>query len=66
MKFTELTSKTDQELTTLLADSRKSLAQLAIDFRTKQVKNVKQIFKLKRTIAQILTLQRQRQEANHG
>lgn len=61
MKFAEITQKSDAELATLLADSRKQLAQLAIDSRTKQVANVKQIHAVKRTVARTLTLQRQRQ-----
>jgi len=79
MKMTDITQKTDAELTTLLAENRKSLAQLAIDTRTKQVADVKQIQAVKKTIARTLTLQRARQlthlttnhlttneEENHG
>jgi large subunit ribosomal protein L29 len=79
MKMTEINQKTDAELLALLGESRKSLAQLAIDTRTKQVANVKQIQAVKKTIARTLTLQRARQlthlttnhlttseEENHG
>lgn len=69
MKTTDVRQKSDAELQTLLADSRKQLAQLAIDNRTKQSGNVKQIAALKRTIARTLTIHREReleQEENHG
>ncbi len=59
-KMNDLTQKTDVELAALLADSRKQVVQLAIDMRTKQVANVKQMHGLKRTIARVLTLQRER------
>ena len=63
MKIAEMTPKTDGELVTLLVDSRKQLAQLAIDSRTKQNANIKQIHGIKKTVARVLTLQRQRQLA---
>lgn len=69
MKMNEITQKNDKELQTLLADSRKQLASLAIDMRTKQVGNVKQIAAVKKTIARTLTALNQRQatkEENNG
>ncbi|HUC86924.1 MAG TPA: 50S ribosomal protein L29 [Candidatus Saccharimonadales bacterium] len=59
--MTELTQKNDTELTVLLGETRTQVAELAIETRTKQVANVKQAHALKRTVARILTLQRQRQ-----
>jgi len=61
MKIAEITPKTDAELVALLADSRKQLAQLAIDSRTKQAANLKEIHAAKKTVARVLTVQRQRQ-----
>lgn len=69
MKTADVRQKSDAELQTLLTDSRQQLAQLAIDTRTKQGGNVKQIAAIKKTIARALTIHRQReleQEENHG
>jgi large subunit ribosomal protein L29 len=63
MKLADITSKTDKELTVLVAESRKQLADLAVEMRTKQVANVKQIRATRRTIARALTLLRQRELA---
>jgi len=60
MKIVELTQKTDKELQAVVTDTRKELAQLAIDMRTKQMPNVKQVQKLKKTIARALTVQNDR------
>jgi ribosomal protein L29 len=60
MKPTDITPKTDHELTILLTDTRKQLGQLTLEMRTKQTKNVKQIRGLKRTVARVLTIQRER------
>lgn len=61
MKMKDIAQKTDQELTTVLADTQKQLGQLALEMRTKQIKNVKQIWALKRTQARVLTVQRERE-----
>ena len=69
MKHSEIIQKNDKELGILLADTRKQLSQLSIDMRTKQVPNIKQAHALKKTIARVLTVQRERQnkeEANNG
>lgn len=63
MKMTDINQKTDKELAVALADGRKLVAQLAIDTRTKQVANVKQIHAAKRSVAQLLTATRLRQLA---
>ncbi len=59
MKNKELRNKSSKELQTILLDSQTKLAALAVEYRTKEVKNVKQIAKIKKDIARILTLQRQ-------
>lgn len=61
MKVTEITQKTDKELMTLLIDSRKKLADAKVELRTKQVSNVKEILALRKTIARVLTVQRERE-----
>lgn len=55
MKYKEISTKTDKELTVLLADSRKKLAEALIEMRTKQVSNVKAIAGIKKTIARAET-----------
>lgn len=61
MKIADITQKTDKELMTLLIDSRKKLADAKVELRTKQVSNVKEILALRKTIARVLTVQRERE-----
>lgn len=61
MKIADINQKTDQELTTLLIDSRKKLADAMVELRTKQISNVKEIMALRKTIARVLTVQRERE-----
>jgi large subunit ribosomal protein L29 len=61
MKFKDITQKTDKELVTMLTDTRKQLAEAKVDMKTKQVSNVKQIQALKKTVARVLTVQRERE-----
>jgi ribosomal protein L29 len=61
MKPADVRTKTDQELTTLLVDNQKQLEQLTLEMRTKQTKNVKQIWAIKRTRARALTVRRERE-----
>lgn len=56
MKAKELRNKSNKELQKNLADSRAKLAQLSVDYRTKEVKNVKEIRVIKKSIARILTI----------
>ncbi len=69
MKYAEITKKSNQELTLLIQETQEQIRQLAIEMRTKQVPNIKQMHQLKRTAAQSLTEQRQREmqkEEHHG
>ncbi len=69
MKYADITKKNDQELQVLVHDTQEQIRQLAIEMRTKQVPNIKQMHQLKRVVAQSLTEQRQRvlqKEENHG
>ena len=66
MKLKDIVAKTDTELQTLVADSRKAIAALAIEMRTKEVKGVKQIAAHKRIVARTLTVLRQRELTAQG
>ncbi|HUC19919.1 MAG TPA: 50S ribosomal protein L29 [Candidatus Polarisedimenticolaceae bacterium] len=68
MKYSDITKKNDQELAALVRETQEQIRQLAIEMRTKQVPNIKQMHQLKRLVAQSLTEQRQRalQEERHG
>ena len=61
MKIADINQKTDKELVTLLIDSRKKLADAKVELRTKQISNVKEIMALRKTIARVLTVQRERE-----
>ena len=69
MKMTELVTKTDKELQTLLTEETTKLGEARMAMRTKQVTNVKEIAARRTMVARIKTLQRERaltaQEANH-
>jgi len=56
MKFTELRQKPIQDLQKILEDNREKLRELRFDLSTGKVKNVREIRKIKKEIAQILTL----------
>ncbi|MBU0637123.1 MAG: 50S ribosomal protein L29 [Patescibacteria group bacterium] len=56
MEFKELTKKTIKELQQLLNESREKLRDLRFKDGNKQLKNVKEIKKVRIIIAQILTL----------
>jgi large subunit ribosomal protein L29 len=66
MKAKELRNQSNKELQKKLADSRSKLAQLSVDYRTKEVKNVREIRSLKRTIARILTIMSEQDKAQQG
>jgi ribosomal protein L29 len=61
MKLVDITQKSDKELATLLADSRQELAQARVDMRSKQASNVKQIAAVRKRVARILTIQKNRE-----
>jgi ribosomal protein L29 len=56
MELIELKQKKKEELAKLLQDSREKLRQLRFDLSAGKVKNVREIRKFKKEIAQILTL----------
>jgi len=55
VKTNELNQKSRDELQKILIDKREKLRQLKFDLAAGKVKNVREIRKIKREIAQILT-----------
>lgn len=56
MEFKEIQQKSVSELHKLLADSRDKLRELRFKDSSKQLKNVREIRKIRASIAQIFTL----------
>jgi len=56
MKTTELQQKSKSELQKILSDNREKLRQLRFDLAAGKVKNVREVRKVKKDIARILTL----------
>ncbi len=56
MKFSELKNKEEKELKNILQDNRKKLRDLRFGLAKQKVKNPKEIEKIKKNIARILTL----------
>jgi large subunit ribosomal protein L29 len=59
----EITKKTDTELAELIRESRAELAKAVIDSRTKETHDTKKLGRLKKTIARVLTIAREREIA---
>lgn len=66
MKAKELKNQSNKELQKKLADTRAKIAQLNVDYRTKEVKNVREIRSLKRTVARILTIMSEQEKSVQG
>lgn len=60
MKITEIVQKTDKELANMLTDQQAKLAELRVDYRVKQVSNIKELAAVRKTIARIKTIIRER------
>ena len=60
MKNEELKQKTQEELTYLLDNSRRKLKDLRFDLKSGKVKNVRIILDVKKEIARIQTILKQR------
>ena len=56
MKVNELRKKTKMEIQKILQDDREKLRQLRFDLASGKVKNVREIRKIKKDIARILTV----------
>ncbi|HSX15045.1 MAG TPA: 50S ribosomal protein L29 [Candidatus Saccharimonadales bacterium] len=61
MKIADIATKNDKDLQVLVADSRKRIAELVIENRTKESKNVKAVLAARKQLARALTVARQRQ-----
>lgn len=60
MKIKELREKTDKELKDLLLESREKLRDMRFKIASRQLKNVREVRKGKKTIAGVLTVLRER------
>lgn len=60
MKTSEIVQKTDKELVTILAVQQAKLAELRVDYRIKQVSNIKELAAVRKTVARIKTIMRER------
>ena len=60
MKIKELKEKTDEELNKLLQESREKLRDLRFKVESRQLKNVREIRKNRKIVAQILTILKDR------
>lgn len=56
MKISELKQKSKNELQKILIEDREKLRQLRFDLTSGKVKNVREIRKIKKDIARILTI----------
>ncbi len=62
MKVKELRLKSDNELKTLLKESREKLREMRFKVAQRQLKNVRDVRKTKKLIAQVLTILRERRK----
>lgn len=63
MKTTDIAKLNETELSNLIVSSRADLATAVVESRTKEIKDVKQIGRLKKTIARAMTMTREREIA---
>lgn len=61
MKLADIAQMNDKELNELIIKQRVALAEAVIEAKTKEVRNVKTQYAIKRTIARALTIARQRE-----
>jgi len=59
MKIKELNQKTKKELNDLLIENRHKLGQLRFDLASKKLKNIREVRKLRRNVARIITILKQ-------
>jgi len=59
MKIKELNQKTKKELNDLLIENRHKLGQLRFDLASKKLKNIREVRKLRRDVARIITILKQ-------
>ncbi|OIP24633.1 50S ribosomal protein L29 [bacterium CG2_30_37_16] len=63
MKYKEYIAKNDKQLAKDLADALKNLRELRFGIATREVKNTKAIMSVRKDIARILTLRKEREIA---
>jgi len=63
MKLKEIIGKSEKELRELLAEKREELFKLNLDNKQNKLKNTRSIYNLRKEIARILTLIRERELA---
>ena len=56
MKVKELRQKSEKELNDLLNERKHKLGQLKFDLASKKLKNIKQIMELRRDVARVKTI----------
>ncbi len=61
MKLADIAQMNDKELNELIVKQRVALAEAVIEAKTKEVRNVKTQYAIKRTIARAQTIARQRE-----
>lgn len=61
MKLKQIVEQTDKDLKQLLDTSQTDLAEAIIELKTQKTPNVKRITGLKKTIARVKTIERQRE-----
>lgn len=66
MKIKELKDKLKPEQEMLLKSSQEKLRELRFKVAVKQLKNVREVRNLKKTIARLLTLHKNNKEKNHA
>lgn len=66
MKASELRNQTDSAMAKLLEEKRAELAGSVVQLHSKEVKNVRAIRGLKRDIARILTVQKQKAQGENS
>jgi len=62
MKIKELRQKTEKELKDLLNENRHKLGQFKFDLASKKLKNVRQIRELRKDIARILNILKEKKD----
>jgi ribosomal protein L29 len=63
MKIKELKLKSENELKTLLNDSREKLREMRFKVAQRQLKNVREVRKTKELVARIMTLMKEKEKA---
>lgn len=60
MKIQDIVQKSDKELANVLTEQQAKLAELRVEYRIKQVSNIKELAAVRKTVARIQTIMRER------